>query len=165
MYDLDIGFDEGIWAEPRFVADQNPLASAMQQQPQPVHVSELFKQSENDGNVVGFWRGDLVEPFADQLFILISEEFGETFRDSNVSSININQGGVLRRNVSRGNDQLILERVCDPFWNVFRRVLNQMRWSVQLLLIQESPFGRRAVQLSSYRNSGTSVKMLNIKVQ
>lgn len=96
--DLNVGFNERIGPEPGLVANQNPFAGAMKQDPKPVHISQFFEQSERDRNVVGSGRGEVVVSSADQLFATVPEEFGEASRDADVFSIAIDEGGVGRRN-------------------------------------------------------------------
>src|SRR5258707_6192 len=95
--DLDVGFDEGVGAQPGLIANQNALPGAMNQHPQALHVSESFEQVEDGGNVAGFLGSDLVISLADQFFALVSEKFAETIGNFDVFSIIINHGRVPRR--------------------------------------------------------------------
>src|SRR5258707_15252227 len=92
--DLDVGFDEGVGAQPGLIANQNALPGAMNKHPQTLHVSESFEQVEDGGNVAGFWGIDLLISVVDQLFTVVSEQFGETIGKFDGFSIIFNHGRV-----------------------------------------------------------------------
>src|ERR1700738_1656406 len=97
VHDLDVGFNEGVGSQPGLIANRNALPGAMNKHPQALHVSESFEQTEDGGNVAGFWGSDLVISLADQFFTAVSEKFAEAVGNLNVLSIIVDHGRVPRR--------------------------------------------------------------------
>src|SRR6266550_2342897 len=95
-YDLHVPFDVGVWSKPLFISDQNAGTLTTNEQPQTMHVSELFKQTKDSRDVVRIRRGQVVVSLANQFLTSIPNKLAETVRNFDVPSVAVYHGNVLR---------------------------------------------------------------------
>jgi len=113
-----LGFEEAVFADDAFVADEELGAAAVGEDPDAGHVAELKKHVQNGGNVIRPGYGDFVVGLADEFVLGVAEEFAECGGDFDKFPARVDDGDVFGLDAggvsaAERGERLILKRACE----------------------------------------------------
>ena len=92
--EFHLGFEEAVFAEDAFVADEELGAAAVGEDPDAGHVADLEEHFEDEGDVVGAGDGDVVVGLAEEFVLGVAEEFAECGGDFDEFAAGVDDGDV-----------------------------------------------------------------------
>ena len=114
--------DVGIGSKPGPISNQNAGTLAIDEHPQAMHISELFKQTKDGRDVVYIRCSQIVVSLANQFFTLISNKLAETVRNFDVPSVAVYRANSCRITLTAGTSSTptLSLKACPPETAAFR---------------------------------------------